>query len=470
MLFRSLGEYASLYSAFLSKPVTRRALLDAMAHARVEHARSQWAPDTQDVVPDLAERSILLAEDNSLNREVATAMLQKTGARIIEAHNGREAVDTLAEQAVDLVLMDLQMPVMDGFEASRRIRARYPELPILALSAAVMEDDRKRAEAAGMNDHLAKPIEKQTLFRLLAAWLPVRNASTPTPGSNVRTDPAFATEPAANALRPTPRGASSGGAPESADPIPIQPSSVASAAPLPARLEGFDLQRGLARFDQDAALYLSLLNRFRMQLEDDFAGLGEQLDQPTSDQPALDQQAPTTETKHLIHTLKGLASLLGAERLAAAATEIDRLCHRDALIPAAVRADLAQALSQARTGVTALSGPATSSDSTRLVQPTGPSDRGIPEPEPEPDPEQVRDDDPQAATGRIEQMRQALEAGELVDEARIAEVLALVRQSFDDALALELQTHIETFDHDRARELLSQIATRVAERQHEASD
>ncbi|WP_200346697.1 PAS domain S-box protein [Halochromatium glycolicum] len=464
-----LCEYASLYSAFLSKPVTRRALLDAMAQARVEHARSQWAPDTQDVVvPDLAERSILLAEDNSLNREVATAMLQKTGARIIEAHNGREAVDTLAEQAVDLVLMDLQMPVMDGFEASRRIRAQYPELPILALSAAVMEDDRKRAEAAGMNDHLAKPIEKQTLFRLLAAWLPARHASTPTPAPNVRTDLAFATEPAANALRPTPRGASSGGAPGPADPIPIQPSSAASAATLPARLEGFDLQRGLARFDQDAALYLSLLNRFRMQLEDDFAGLGEQLDQPTSDQPALDQQAPTTETKHLIHTLKGLASLLGAERLAAAATEIDRLCHRDAPIPAAARADLAQALSQARTGLTALSSRATSSDSTRLVQPTGPSDRGIPDPEP--DPEQVRDDDPQAAIGRIEQMRQALEAGELVDEARIAEVLALVRQSFDDALALELQTHIETFDHDRARELLNQIATRVADRQHEASD
>ena len=103
-----------------------------MARASAEQAPSSQPPSSQSLIaeqeapPHLAGRTLLLVEDNSLNRIVATEMLRKTGARIIEAHNGREAVDLLAEQAVDLVLMDLQMPVMDGFEATRLIRASSP--------------------------------------------------------------------------------------------------------------------------------------------------------------------------------------------------------------------------------------------------------------------------------------------------------------------------------------------------------
>ncbi|MBK5930217.1 PAS domain S-box protein [Halochromatium salexigens] len=419
------SQHAGLYSAFLSKPVTPRALLEAMGRASAEQAPSQHATDEQNPPPPhLVGRTLLLVEDNSLNREVATALLEKTGARIIEAHNGREAVERLAEQPVDLVLMDLQMPIMDGFEASRRIRAQQPALPILALSAAVMDDDRQRAEAAGMNDHLAKPIDKQTLFRLLETWLPGADVDPPASQPSAQTGAQRAPECAqVSAPDATPQG-----------------TSASTGARLPATLEGFDLQRGLDHLDQDGALYLNLLHRFRHQLEGEFAPLGEPLEQPPR----------SSETKRLIHTLKGLANTLGAVRLAAVATEIDRACRSDAPIPTATREELAETLNQARARLASLprrsaNGPASG--------PTG---------------EQARQGDPSASMETIDQIVHALSAGELIDDTLMDAVTAVIRQYVDDAQAMELQTYIETFDHDRAADLLKQVAARIADTQHEA--
>ncbi|RKT46136.1 hybrid sensor histidine kinase/response regulator [Thiocapsa rosea] len=121
--------------------------------------------------PDFSGASILLVEDNPLNQEVAKRILEKTGAQVTLAGHGAEAVDLVQARRFDLVLMDLQMPVMDGFEATRRIRASFPELPVIALSAAVMEADRARARVAGVQDHLAKPIDSRLLFETLARWL-----------------------------------------------------------------------------------------------------------------------------------------------------------------------------------------------------------------------------------------------------------------------------------------------------------
>ncbi|MBK5939324.1 PAS domain S-box protein [Halochromatium roseum] len=440
------SQHADLYSAFLSKPVTPRALLNAMARASAEQAPSQQATDEQKPSPPhLAGRTLLLVEDNSLNREVARALLEKTGARIIEAHNGREAVDSLAEQAVDLVLMDLQMPVMDGFEASRRIRAQHPELPILALSAAVMDDDRQRAEAAGMNDHLAKPIDKQRLFGLLETWLPSAhvdlpacqpNAQTRTQTSaqkGVRSDTQRAPE-STQASTPDP-------APRSRSRIKSQSTSASSDAPLPATLEGFDVQRGLDHLDQDATLYLNLLQRFGQQLESEFAPLAEPLEQPPR----------TTETKRLIHTLKGLANTLGAERLAAIATEIDLLCRRDAPIPITAGEELAEALRQAHTQLTALPNRSTN----------GLTGSGFTS-------DQAGQQESGASTEIIDSILRALSAGELIDDALMDALTALIRQHVDDALALELRTHIETFDHDRASALLKRVAVRITTPHDEA--
>jgi PAS domain S-box-containing protein len=119
---------------------------------------------------------ILLAEDNPVNQRVALAMLRKLGCRVDVAANGREAVKALKNSSYDLVLMDCQMPVMDGFEATRTIRekeaeSKSPAMPVIALTASAMQADRERCLRAGMSDFIAKPVQPKELAEVLARWL-----------------------------------------------------------------------------------------------------------------------------------------------------------------------------------------------------------------------------------------------------------------------------------------------------------
>lgn len=132
--------------------------------------------------PKLAGR-VLLAEDNPVNQEVASAMLQRVGVSMKIANNGQEAVDLLQDESFDLVLMDCQMPLMDGFEATACIRQREADLgllaiPIIALTANAISGDREHCLAQGMNDYLSKPFAQEQLHELLARWLPERRAQT----------------------------------------------------------------------------------------------------------------------------------------------------------------------------------------------------------------------------------------------------------------------------------------------------
>ncbi|WP_165456596.1 response regulator [Aquabacterium lacunae] len=116
---------------------------------------------------------VLLVEDNPLNRELAVELLQLMNLEVLTAEHGQQALDVLARESVDLVLMDMQMPVMDGLEATRRIRQepRWQQLPILAMTANAAPEDRQRCLEAGMNEHLAKPFELSALAQLLRHWL-----------------------------------------------------------------------------------------------------------------------------------------------------------------------------------------------------------------------------------------------------------------------------------------------------------
>jgi CheY-like chemotaxis protein len=118
---------------------------------------------------------VLLAEDTTVNQQVAIAMLTRIGCEVTLAHNGDEAIALIAGEHFDVVLMDCQMPEMDGFEATRRIRAREgsgPRLPIVALTANALQGDRERCLAAGMDDYLSKPFTRAALHAVLMRWLP----------------------------------------------------------------------------------------------------------------------------------------------------------------------------------------------------------------------------------------------------------------------------------------------------------
>ena len=162
--------------AQLARPLSRQQLYDAISEAlqpSVKPARTPMAA----VVTQL-QSTMLLVEDNPVNQLVAKGMLEKLGYQVRLAIHGEEALACLASGAVDLVLMDCNMPVMDGYEATRRIRqdAAWRHLPIIALTANAMADEREHCRAAGMDDYLAKPIRMEQLAALLKHWLTLKAA------------------------------------------------------------------------------------------------------------------------------------------------------------------------------------------------------------------------------------------------------------------------------------------------------
>jgi signal transduction histidine kinase/ActR/RegA family two-component response regulator len=131
-----------------------------------------------ETTPSVRRGRVLLVEDNPVNQLVAKGMLGKLGCEVIVAAHGAEALDQLEYHEFDLVLMDCNMPVMDGYEASRQIRqsGRWPNLPIVALTANAMSEERERCRAAGMSDYLAKPFRREELAALLDQWIPTTTA------------------------------------------------------------------------------------------------------------------------------------------------------------------------------------------------------------------------------------------------------------------------------------------------------
>jgi CheY-like chemotaxis protein len=170
-------------SEVIAKPVTPSTLFDACARAlgqapRAESRELLRQGSLDDAFLRLQGARILLVEDNDINRELAIELLATAGIAVKVAKDGREALAVLASQEFDGVLMDCQMPVMDGYEATREIRAapRWNRLPVIAMTANAMAGDRELAIAAGMNDHIAKPLDVGAMFETIAQWVRPRRA------------------------------------------------------------------------------------------------------------------------------------------------------------------------------------------------------------------------------------------------------------------------------------------------------
>jgi signal transduction histidine kinase/CheY-like chemotaxis protein/NO-binding membrane sensor protein with MHYT domain/HPt (histidine-containing phosphotransfer) domain-containing protein len=162
----------------LHKPVNASMLFDSIMNVLgIETMRSHQPAQRQTVHVEGLERikgaQILLAEDNPINQEVAKEFLATMGLLVHVVNNGQEALDALKQKSYDLVLMDVQMPVMDGYTAASEIRRNpaWTELPVIAMTANVMAEDKKTALLAGMNDHVAKPIVMSQLQSVLIKWL-----------------------------------------------------------------------------------------------------------------------------------------------------------------------------------------------------------------------------------------------------------------------------------------------------------
>jgi signal transduction histidine kinase/DNA-binding response OmpR family regulator/HPt (histidine-containing phosphotransfer) domain-containing protein len=177
-LQRCLTEQQLRVGALLTKPATPSTLFDACASAlggtaSVPTRRARRAEARYDHRKGLAGARILLVEDNAFNQELAVDLLSRAGIVVSVASDGQKALDVLARERFDAVLMDCQMPVMDGYAATRALRRQAPlkALPVIAMTANAMVGDRDAALAAGMDDHIAKPIVVDQMFATLAKWI-----------------------------------------------------------------------------------------------------------------------------------------------------------------------------------------------------------------------------------------------------------------------------------------------------------
>nr|CRH05695.1 putative Histidine kinase with Peripla BP 1 family domain, Bacterial extracellular solute-binding proteins, family 3 domain, PAS 3 domain, PAS domain, Hise Kin Sens doamin, PAS 4 fold domain, HisKA domain, HATPase c domain, two Response reg domains and Hpt domain [Candidatus Magnetococcus massalia] len=280
--------------AVLTKPVTPSTLLDAIGETlgRGLVRRVGGAGDQQRSAEHEANKlrgaRVLLVEDNEINQELALELLANGGVIADLAENGQKALEKLERKRYDGILMDIQMPVMDGYAAAQAIRVQeaFAELPIIAMTANAMAGDREKVLAVGMNDHIAKPINVREMFATMARWI--------TPA-----EPLAADEPL-----PTAAAVEFGQAPEE--------------AALP-QLLGLDLQAGLARTEGNQKLYGRLLCKFT-------ASQGEFV--PRMEQALADGVGEAAV--RTAHTLKGVAGNLGMGPLQQAAQKLEALCDQAA--------------------------------------------------------------------------------------------------------------------------------------------
>jgi signal transduction histidine kinase/response regulator of citrate/malate metabolism len=235
--------------------------------------------DPNHIMEQIGGAQVLLVEDNSINQLIAKEVLENVGIIVAVAENGAEAVEMVFGVEYDLVLMDIQMPEMDGHTAARQIRAdgRFPDLPIIAMTAHAMAGDRKKSLASGMNDHISKPINRKVLFAALLKWIPVKERVKPIV-------------------------------------IPVEPVLDETLEPEQ-ELPEIDMASALERFGHNHKLLRSVLLEFQQTFASSPKELARLLDGKNPD----DRVA----AKRIAHSIKGIAGNISAYDLADAASALE---------------------------------------------------------------------------------------------------------------------------------------------------
>ncbi|MBS1154276.1 MAG: periplasmic sensor hybrid histidine kinase [Proteobacteria bacterium] len=390
---------------FLIKPVSPSTLLDTilsvLGRGRIlaeEKSRPQNNPES--LLSNFTDMHLLLVEDNDINREFAGELLRSHGIVVDEAINGEEAVQKVQRQHYDAVLMDIQMPVMDGLEAARRIRElaktpgneRYAALPIIAMTALAMAQDAQKSRAAGMNDHITKPIDPERLMSALAKW-----ANVAAPAATPR-------------LEHTPE----------TSPAPAYPADLMALASL-------DAKQGIRRIGGREEAYRKQLRRFR----EHYAHAAEKLRQLVA---AQDIQ----QTEDYCHALKGITGNIGATALYGKIGEIDAQLKAGALPDAATLTELGTLLQNIMQDIDSLPASAPSSPTPAAAVP-----------------------DPVLLNGQLTHLAQALaydlgNADPLLDELR-----AKVTGTPLEAQIAAIAARVDVFEIDEALTLLNQLQQRL---------
>jgi two-component system sensor histidine kinase/response regulator len=271
-----------LVDGVLAKPLQQRKLLDAVSKVSGRNVLSsgKFKIFSEQLNPELISQirgaRLLLVEDNEINRQVAQELLEGFGIDVTAAENGEQAIALLKDEQFDGVLMDMQMPVMDGVTATREIRKnpQLTKLPIIALTANVMVSEQKEFVDAGITDHIGKPIDPDRLVATLAKWVrPIRPAGS------------------------TPVG---------------QTSQDSAPEPLP-DLPGVNVSESVRRMGGNVVLYYSLLDKFRVK----------ERDISTSIREALASEDRST-AERMAHTLRGITGTLGAKTLQELAESLEK--------------------------------------------------------------------------------------------------------------------------------------------------
>ena len=281
----------------MSKPVDASGIHDSLVEIFFNEGARSYVPKVQGInlsnnidMSVLKNSKILVVDDSPLNREVANEFLTDVGVNVTNAGNGREAIDLLMKEDFDLILMDVQMPIMDGLTATKIIRekSKYKQLPIIAMTAHASQDDYKRSLDVGMNDHLNKPIDHQLLYRTVARWIDSTSII-------IQYDP--------------------------------DDQAVSNSNTLPLYIECFNTLVGMKNHGNKESLYKRMLCLFLQEYQ-----IFSEFDIAKSQLVKISQDKDNSSLNRFFHTMKSSAANLGQSKLSALAKELENTIEDNAVV------------------------------------------------------------------------------------------------------------------------------------------